>query len=204
MIEKSDLTGIILAGGKSSRMGKDKGLCRLNGKTLVSYAIETLKPLCGHLMISANHYPEKYAQFGIPVVADEIKNIGPMGGIYTCLKKSTTRHNIVLSCDTPFVGTLLLNHLLNSVKNEQIVAPSHHTFLIEPLSTYYATNVLSEIKQAIDQQDYKLINLFKRVNFKSVLMDNITPYLADRSFFNINRPEDLQAAENPITNPHEQ
>ena len=199
MIKKDELTGIILAGGKSSRMGKDKGLCEFNGKALVSYAIETLKPLCGKLIISANHFPEKYEQFGVPVIGDEIKEIGPMGGIYTCLKHSTTRHNLVLSCDTPFVGTILLKHLLEQVKNEQVVAPAHHTFLVEPLSTYYATNLLDAIKQAVNNHDYKLINLFKNVRFKSVLMDSLLPFNADQSFLNINRPEDLETAEKIIS-----
>jgi len=199
MIKKEELTGIILAGGKSSRMGKDKGLCEFNGKALVAYAIETLKPLCGKLIISANHFPEKYEQFEVPVIGDEIKNIGPMGGIYTCLKHSTTRHNLVLSCDTPFVGTILLKHLLKQVQNEQVIAPAHHTFLIEPLSSYYATNLLDAIKQAINNHDYKLINLFKSVKFKSVLMDTLLPYKVDQSFLNINRPEDLETAEKIIS-----
>ena len=195
MIKKEELTGIILAGGKSSRMGKDKGLCEFNGKALVAYAIETLKPLCGHLIISANHFPEKYAQYGIPVISDEIKDIGPMGGIYTCLKQSSTQHNLILSCDTPFVGTILLKHLLQQVGNEQIVTPAHHTFLVEPLSSYYSTNVLDEIQQSIKQKDYKLINLFKKVRYKSVLMDKLAPFNAESSFLNINRPEDLVTAE---------
>ena len=203
MIKKDEVTGIILAGGKSSRMGKDKGLCEFNGKALVSYAIEALKPLCGELVISANHFPEKYEQFGVPVISDEIKNIGPMGGIYTCLKHSTTQHNLVLSCDTPFVGTLLLKHLLGQVKNEQVVAPAHHTFLIEPLSSYFATNVMDAIKQAINNNDYKLINLFKNVRFKSVLMDTLRPFNADQSFLNINSPEDFETAEKIISKNNE-
>ena len=203
MIEKHDITGIILAGGKSSRMGKDKGLCGFNGRALVEYAIETLKPLCGSMVISANHFPEKYEQFGIPVVGDEIKNIGPMGGIYTCLKQSLTQHNLVLSCDTPFVGTILFSHLLRQVRKEQVVAPVHHTFLVEPLSAYYATNVLDDIQQAIDDGDYKLIDLFKKVRFKTVQMDKLLPFHPEYSFLNINRPEDLTRAEKIVSEHYE-
>ncbi len=195
MIDKEQITGIILAGGKSSRMGKDKGLCEFNGKALVEYAIETLKPLCGSLLISANYYPEKYSRYGIPVIADEVKDIGPMGGIYTCLKKSKTQHNLVLSCDTPFVGTLLLKHLLNHVEKEQVVAPAHHKFLVEPLSAYYATNVLADIQIAIGRKDYKLLNLFNRVRFKSLAMDSLFSFYDEHSFLNINRPLDLETAE---------
>ena len=198
MISKEEITGIILAGGKSRRMGKDKGLCTFNGKALVEYAIGTLKPLCGHLLISANYHPEKYNAYGIPVVADEIREIGPMGGIYTGLKHSETQHNLILSCDTPFVGTLLFKHLLSQVENEQVVAPAHHKFLIEPLSAYYATNIISTVQDAINKKDYKLINLFRQVRFKSVPVDTMISFYNENYFLNINRPSDLENAEKII------
>ena len=195
MINKSEITGIILAGGKSSRMGKDKGLCEFNGKTLVEHAIETLKPLCGQLIISSNRFHEKYRSYNLPVVSDEIKNTGPIGGIYTCLKLSKTRHNIILSCDTPFVGSLLLQHIINNVEKEQIVAPAHHKFLIEPLSAYYATNVLNDVEDSIRKGDYKLINLLKKVRFKSVQINKFLSFYNEHSFLNINCPDDMTQAE---------
>jgi molybdopterin-guanine dinucleotide biosynthesis protein A len=202
MIAKREITGIILAGGKSSRMGRDKGLCTFNGKALVEYAMETLRSLCGELMISANHYPEKYSAYGIPIVADEVKDIGPMGGIYSCLKRTKTQHNLILSCDTPFVGTLLMKHLLSKVEKEQVVVPAHHKFLVEPLAAYYATNVIGDIQEAMARQDYKLLNLFKRVRFKSVPLDKMLSFYDENSFLNINRPSDLEQAEQ-IINSHD-
>jgi molybdopterin-guanine dinucleotide biosynthesis protein A len=193
-INKEDITGIILAGGRSSRMGKDKGLCDFKGKALVSYAIDTLKPLCGHMMISANHFPEKYAEFELPVIADEIKNIGPMGGIYSCLKKSNTRHNLILSCDTPFVNTAVFQHLLKTLTNEQVLTPAHETFLIEPLSAYYNINVIGNIATAIRNKQFKMMDLFKQVRFKSVNMDETLPFFTDYLFLNLNTPEDLEKA----------
>jgi molybdopterin-guanine dinucleotide biosynthesis protein A len=195
MIKREELTGIILSGGKSSRMGHDKGLCRFNGKALVEYALETLKPICGKILISANRNLTEYSRYGVPVLADEIKDIGPIGGIYTCLNHSETQHNLILSCDTPFVGTLLLKHLLSRVQKEQIVVPSHHKFLVEPLSAYYATNTLGAVKEAIDDHDYKLLNLFKRVRFKSVQVDGIYTFYNENSFMNINCEEDLLKAQ---------
>jgi molybdopterin-guanine dinucleotide biosynthesis protein A len=195
MINNDDITGIILAGGKSNRMGKDKGLCSFNGKPLVEYAINSLKPLCHNIIISANNNLDKYSKYGIQVVPDDIKNIGPMGGIYSCLKVSTTQHNIVLSCDTPFINTNLLKYLLKNVYNEQVVAAAHHKFLIEPLSAYYATNVLSDINKAIMLKDFKLINLFKKVRFKSVNINELQSFYNNNLFLNINCPVDLKYAE---------
>ncbi len=194
-INREEITGIILAGGRSSRMGKDKGLCSFRDKPLVSYAIEILKPLCGELMISANHFPEKYAEFRLPVVADEVKEIGPMGGIYTCLKKSKTQYNLILSCDTPFVNTDVFRLLLHEVENFQVVCPAHETFLLEPLNAYYNTNVLGDMEEAIRKKEYKMMQFFKRIRFKSVNIDNRLPFFNDYLFLNLNTPEDMKKAE---------
>ena len=74
-----DITGIILSGGKSLRMGQDKGLMSLDGKFMIEHVIDHIKPLCKQILISANQ--EEYHKFGYPVVRDEIKDIGPAGGI---------------------------------------------------------------------------------------------------------------------------
>ncbi len=194
-INREEITGIILAGGKSSRLGKDKGLCAFNGKSLVTYAVEILKPLCGELIISANHFPEKYAEFGLPVVTDEVKDIGPMGGIHACLKKSKTQHNLILSCDTPFVNTEIFRHLLKEVENFQVVCPAHETFLLEPLSAYYNTNVLGDMEEAIREEEYKMMRFFKRIRFKSVNIHEQLPFFSDYLFLNLNTPGDLEKAE---------
>ena len=197
-IAKEEITGIILAGGRSSRMGKDKGLCMLKDKPLVSYAIQTLQPLCSRLMISANHFPEKYAEFGWPVIRDEIPDIGPMGGIYTCLKKSTTRYNLVLSCDTPFVNTAVFQLLLENVENNQVICPVHDTFLIEPLSGCYHTNILSDLTRSIENKEFKMMQFLKRVRMKTVTIDDHLPFFNDFLFLNVNSPEDLKKAEEAV------
>jgi len=194
-IHREDITGIILAGGRSSRLGKDKGLCTLKGKSLVSYAVGILKPLCSNLMISANRFPEEYAAFGFPVISDQVEDIGPMGGIYSCLKKSNTQHNLLLSCDTPFVNTDVFRLLLKEVENFQVVCPAHETFLTEPLSAYYNTNVLGDLEEAIRKKEYKMMRFFKRIRFKSVNIDQNLSFFNDHLFLNLNTPEDLEKAE---------
>ena len=194
-INKEEVTGIILAGGRSSRMGKDKGLCSFRDKPLVSYAVDTLKPLCGEMMISANHFPEKYAAFGLPVVPDEIQNIGPMGGLHACLKRSKTQHNLVISCDTPFVSTNVFRLLLQHVENYQVVCPSHDTFLIEPLSAYYNTNILGDLEKAIQHKEFKMMRFLKRIRFRTVPVEKGQSVFRETLFLNLNTPEDLKRAE---------
>jgi len=192
-INREEITGIILAGGRSSRLGKDKGLCTLKGKSLVSYAgkslvsyaVGILKPLCGDLMISANRFPERYARFGFPVIPDLVKDIGPMGGIYSCLKKSKTRHNLLLS---PFVSTDVFRLLLKEAEDFQVVCPANEAFLPEPLSAYYNTNILGDLEDAIRQNEYKMMRFFKRIRFRLVKIDRNFSFFNDYLFLNLNTP----------------
>ena len=158
MPEKKDVTGIILAGGASSRMGKDKGLCEFKGKSLVLYAIEALVPICGTILISSNN-TEDYQKFGFDVVVDKHKNIGPIGGIYSSLSRSSTQHNLVISCDTPFINIQLLEYVLANSSDHDIVVPEHGNSYIEPLAGYYSTSIISVLEYAIKVKDFKLMNL---------------------------------------------
>ena len=188
-MNKQDVTGIILAGGASSRMKKDKGLCEFRGKPLIKYAIEALVPLCGTILISSNNVDD-YQKLGYQVVVDEFKGIGPIGGIYSSLMFSTTKHNLVISCDTPFLVTQLLEYVLINVDNYDVVVPEHGNSFIEPLAAYYSTNIIKQLEGSIVMKDYKLMNLFTRVKFKSINVNNIPGY-SNNLFKNLNTPDDL-------------
>lgn len=195
-MDKSDVTGIILSGGKSSRLGEEKGLAAFNGKPLVSYAIEILKPLCGKLVISANNQMQEYEKFGYEIVQDEFEGIGPMGGILACLKKSESRFNIVLSCDTPFVSTALFDYLLKEAEHYQIVVPKHDGF-IEPLCAVYATNVLWELQHSVESGNFKMHDFFKKADLKAIDISTDLPFFSEDLFVNINTPKELKGlAEN--------
>jgi len=188
-MSKQEVTGIILAGGASSRMGKDKGLCEFQGKALINYAIDVLTPICGKILISSNNVVE-YQKFGYQVVIDEHKNIGPMGGIYSSLRKSSTKHNLIISCDTPFLSTQLLEYILDNFNNYDIVVPVHGNSFIEPLAAYYSTNIIPNLESSIKRNNYKLINFFNVVKHKSIKVDSM-PGFSKELFRNFNTPGDL-------------
>ena len=188
-MNKQKVTGIILAGGASSRMGKDKGLCEFRGKALINYAIEALVPLCDTILISSNNVDD-YQEFGYQVVVDEYKGIGPIGGIYSSLRNSATKHNLVISCDTPFLVTQLLEYILSNSANYDVVVPEHSNSFIEPLAAYYSSNIIKQLESSIKRKDYKLMNFFTRVKFKSIKVDNIPGY-SNKLFKNLNTPDDL-------------
>lgn len=186
---KQDVTGIVLAGGASSRMGKDKGLCEFRGKALITYAIDALLPLCDTILISSNRVKD-YQGFGYQVVVDEHKDIGPIGGIYSSLRKSTTKHNLVISCDTPFLNTQLLEFVLENSDNYDVVVPEHGNSFIEPLAAYYSSGIINCLEDSIKRRDYKLMNSFSEVKYKSVKVDAI-PGFSNKLFKNLNTPDDL-------------
>lgn len=188
-MSKQEVTGIILAGGASSRMGKDKGLCEFRGKALIDYSIEVLTPLCEKILISSNNIVE-YQKFGYQVVIDEYKNIGPIGGIYSSLRKSTTIQNLIISCDTPFLNTQLFEYILANSDNYEIVVPEHGNSFIEPLAAYYSSDIIPRLESSIQRNDYKLISFFNEVVYKSIKVDDIPGY-SKELFKNLNIPDDL-------------
>jgi len=188
-MNKKEVTGIILAGGASSRMGKDKGLCEFKGKALISYAIEALSPICSTILISSNNIDD-YQGYGYEVIVDEYKGIGPIGGIYSTLKKSATQHNLIISCDTPFLNTQLLEYVLASSDNYDVVVPEHGDSFIEPLAAYYSSTIIKNLKQVIEKKDYKLMNFFNKIRFKKLNVDTFTGF-SNNLFKNLNTPDDL-------------
>ena len=187
-MKKQAVTGIILAGGASRRMGMDKGLCNFNGKELVRYSIDLLLPICNNLLISSNN-EALYSKFGYPIIVDAHKNIGPLGGIYSCLKQSATTDNLVLSCDMPFLSSELLRTVLSLSESYDIVVPQHNNSYLEPLAAYYSVSIIPIIEESIANDDFKLINLFNKVRTKIVMDEDDLGSI--KQFKNFNTPQDL-------------
>lgn len=185
-MEKNEITGIVLSGGKSKRLGTEKGLAIYGGKPLASYSIAALEPLCGKILLSANSELGAYSQFGLKIIQDEIRNIGPMGGLLACLKQSQTRYNLVLSCDIPFVESELLSYLVSQIENYQVAVPVHGEGRLEPLCGFYNTNVISQLEKSVHSGNYKLMDFLETVNLKKVIIDENLPFFNEQLFFNIN------------------
>ena len=116
-ISKEEITGLVLAGGKGSRMGgADKGLVCFKDTPLVEYVIDILEPQCKTLVISANRNEDVYKDFGYPVVTDENRNFsGPLAGIAAGLEIVETPYMVVAPCDSPFLPTDYVERLANGL-----------------------------------------------------------------------------------------
>jgi molybdopterin-guanine dinucleotide biosynthesis protein A len=177
------LTTIILAGGKSSRMGFPKGLAELKSVKMIEHVVNLSKKISNDIMIIAND--DSYNYLGLPVYNDDIKDCGPIGGIYTGLKHSNTDCNFVVACDMPFVSEKLVNELIQSFDGYDVVVPSVEN-TIQPLCALYHKRIVPIIKQAIDKYEYSVYKTLNLLSTKEIVYPENMP-----SFININTISDL-------------
>lgn len=187
-----ECTGIILAGGRSLRMGEDKGLVLLKNKAMVSHVIDALKPLVSEILIIAN--TQGYEQFGLKVQPDLQPDCGPMGGLLTGLTHSQTDWNLVLSCDTPFVSTELLAYLQSKAHTQKAILPVHKG-QIEPLIGLYHRSCRTIFTELIKQREFKMRYAVRQLTPLELNIDAESDFYSERLFDNINTPEALLQAE---------
>ncbi len=180
------LTGIILAGGKSSRMGEDKGLMSFENQPMIQHIIDVVKPMVNDILIISNN--EQYTQFGYPVYEDLIKEKGPLAGIYTGLSFSRSDKNVVLSCDVPFVNSTIINLLINNCKDFDVVIPEKNKRTHQMIGIYDKSCVNS-FKNQLKKDQLKLKLAVEKMNFKTVDANQID----DKIFRNINSKNDIEA-----------
>lgn len=188
---KQEYTGIILAGGQSSRMGKEKGLIQWKGKTLIENAISILAPLCKNIVISANN--DLFDSFGYPVFEDLIPGCGPMGGIFSTLTKSKTPNNLVIPSDTPLVTLEIYQHLISHQGSFDVIVPVDHDSFYQPLCAVYSKSVLPAMEGQINEGILGFTPLLDKVEIKAVNFHSKLGFYNSNTFYNINSPADLEA-----------
>ncbi|MCC6689913.1 MAG: molybdenum cofactor guanylyltransferase [Bacteroidia bacterium] len=186
---KHQITGIVLAGGLSTRMKSDKGLVELSGKKFIEHILDVLRAVpVDEIIIVANN--PNYDRFGYPVYKDIVPGCGPVGGIYTGLTFSDSPTNIILSCDIPFVTAELLHHLIAESKENSITIPIHNKNS-EPLCGIYKKECVSVFADAVYKGHYKLQEIVTLLNTKQIDV-TLQPYYTNLVLANINSPEELQ------------
>jgi molybdopterin-guanine dinucleotide biosynthesis protein A len=176
------ITGIILSGGKSRRMGRDKGLIRFKGKLLIHYATDLMHELADEIIISTNN--EDYKKLNYPTVSDNYKDVGPLGGIEAALRHSDNKINLLAPCDNPFLTKELFTLLLSKISGFDAAVPRNIDGKTEPLTACYSKDILPVIVHQIESGDYKVQNFLKKI--RTIYVD--TNY----RFENFNAPGDLK------------
>lgn len=187
-------TAIILAGGKSSRMGEDKALMRFGDRPLLQRVVDELRPHFEDLILVTNH-PEQHLHLpDIRIVTDVEPGQGPLGGIFAGLLASRGAHNLVVGCDMPFLNHLLLDYLWSLRTWGDVVVPLTHEALA-PICAVYDRAVLPTIADALHAGERRVMGLYPRLKVHYVREDELLPYDPDlRSLRNLNTPEDYRAA----------
>lgn len=183
-IKKVEITGVVLAGGESSRMGQDKSLLVFGEQKMIQYSIDAFKPFCKEIFISSSK--KKHTEFNYKTICDEYTKIGPIAGIHSALKKSNTNFIMILPCDSPMVKKEFIQFLISQIDTTtKAIVPKYKNHL-EPLFAIYHKSVLPIIEDQIGIKNYKLTNLLALIGAKTIEVQ-------DRScFVNINTPKDYQ------------
>jgi len=186
MIDKKNITGIILAGGKSSRMGTDKGFLSHNNKPFITHIINALKPLVTEIIIVSDL--KRYDIFGLKRITDTIKNAGPLAGIYSGLKSSKTTYNLVLSCDIPLIKTKVLQQLLEAAENDFDVIQAKSKDRSMPLIALYKKSCASIFDKLLRNGERRMTIAVNSCNSKTIILNTED----DIYTTNINTPKQLK------------
>lgn len=190
-IEREDVTGLILAGGRGARMGgADKGLVDFRGRPIVATVIERLQPQVGTLLISANRNLDRYRAFGFPVLLDADEGLepfpGPLAGMLSGLRTAPTPWVAVAPCDAPFLPLDLVRHLADALGAER-AAVAFLGETIEPMFCLLHVELADELATALAHGERRAEAWLRGIGAAPAL------FLDAAAFANLNTPQELRA-----------
>jgi molybdopterin-guanine dinucleotide biosynthesis protein A len=190
----SQLTGFVLAGGKSTRMGQDKAAVSLNGRTLLEHTLAALREVCGDVAILGKH--ELYRSLG-PVYEDIFPECGPLSGIHAALTNSQTKFNLIIAVDTPFLSPAFLSYMAErAIATDSIITTPEINGYTQPLCTVYSHDFLPIAEQALRSGNYKIVPLFPKDKTLVIHEPELRQFaFAADMFENLNTPDDLARAQ---------
>jgi molybdopterin-guanine dinucleotide biosynthesis protein A len=178
--------GIVLAGGKSSRMGSNKALLPLGNSTLLGRTLATMSQLCPELVISGE--PSIYAQYEQRIIADTYQGIGPLGGLYSCMQAAQADWYWVATCDQPFLMPFVYQRLHGAIRpSTQVVYATTHN-QTHPLVAIFHRSVFAKLTESIANEKYGVWKLIQQTNFTEV------PFARNEqhAFLNMNTTDDYK------------
>jgi len=193
----SGVSGVVLAGGESRRLGRNKALERIGGQALIERVLESIAPLTAEVIVVVAS-PEQAAALPLPpgvrTVSDRYPRCGSLGGIYTGLSTSREPWALVVACDMPSLNPRLLRCLMTMRRNADAVVPRLKG-QPEPLHALYSKTCLEPMERMLEARQLKIAPVFEAVRVRYVderTIDRIDP--GHRSFFNVNSPTDVEEA----------
>ena len=188
------LTGIVLAGGQSSRMGRDKAGLPWGDSTLLRTVLDRLAPVCAELIVVSNTPRPELDGLGVRLTADAFLGCGPLGGIHAGLTAASNPYSFVTACDMPFLNTDAVAHIAASAAGGFDAAVPWIDGYYHPLHAVYRVSCLPLIERMLAEGNYRVLDFYPAIRLRRVTEDEIArfdPALA--TLRNINTPEDLAA-----------
>jgi len=188
-----DVTGFVLVGGKSSRMGTNKALLSLNGSTLVERTKAIVAEVCEKVFLLGSR--QLYAGFG-ECYEDIYPECGPLGGIHVALVNSPTPYSLITSVDTPFLSAEFLRYMVErAVNSSAMVTAPRVGGVVQPVCAVFSCNFLPVAEAALKAGKYKVEPLFPREQTLVLTEAEVKRFaLPAEMFENLNTPEDFERA----------
>jgi molybdopterin-guanine dinucleotide biosynthesis protein A len=187
------VSAIVLAGGQSKRLGKDKALLEVQGQPLVSRTVQKLDALSDDLLVVTSD-PARYVHLGLParLISDERPGVGSLMGIYSGLQVARHTNALAVACDMPFLNLPLLRYMVPLADGHDVVIPRFGGFL-EPLHAIYGKSCLPFMAGLLERGRRQIIAFFDQVRVRYVEESEIERFDPDHlSFVNVNTPGDWE------------
>lgn len=168
-------TAIILAGGRSSRMGKDKSMLLVNNKPMIEHIFEQIRPYFSQVLISSNEQ-KKYAFLGADVIPDKVPDQGPLMGILSCLEVSSHNLNFVVACDVPVINHDFIRKMMREAQMYDGVIPVKEKSKYEPLFGIYRKSMITPIRDTLKTDSRKIIDACSKCKIKYLEIDDAEWY----------------------------
>ena len=184
------VTGAILAGGKSSRMGRDKALLEIDGKPFIQRIAETLRQIFDHVVIISGH-GENYKFLNLPIYNDVYRNCGPLGGVHSALTHSTTKSVFIVPCDLPFLSPDVVRSILSSHAWTAATVPTAFG-CIQPLCGVYTRRCLPLLEEHLKRGQFKVHRFLESAAAAFVTLPHRTDLEISSLIANINSVEEFK------------
>lgn len=182
-------TGVVLVGGQSSRMGRDKALIEIDGRTMLERAVDLLRPHVREILIIGD--PAKYTTTHGSVIADELPGMGPLGGLVTALKRARYVRLLVIACDMPDLNDRLMTCLKAALDEGHDAVVPQHSGGIEPLAAAYHLRTLEPFNRCLKERVLKMSDALARVRTVRIAVGPGEQGWPATLFRNVNAPTDL-------------
>ncbi len=184
------ITGIILSGGKSVRMGKDKAFIKVEGIPIIQRIIDLFWKLFEETIIITNQR-DQYLHLKATIYEDLLPNSGALGGLYTGLFYSFFHYSFVVACDMPYLKAEMIRYLIDRIEGYDAVVPKTEDGL-EPLHAVYSKECIDPIHKVLLEKKTRIMDFYPFVRVHVVETSEILPIDPGmESFININTPDEL-------------